>query len=537
MGEKEKFTNFEIAEQLKRILSTPAFNNSPVLSRFLEFIVDETVAGKEQGIKEYTIGIHVLARRNDFNPQLDAIVRTHAGRLRRALKEYYHDKGKNDQIWIEIPKGSYVPVFQLQNEIRQIETNEKIDLSRSKPVVAVLPFRNISRDASRDFFADGLGELLSTELTQFQDLSVISHYSSHHVAGKTNDIKNAAALLGANYILTGSIQNDDTHLRVQTQLIVGKTGEQLWAKSFERNNTTTGLFEIQNEIVKSILTAIGGYYGAIFKDILKAPYNNQSEDLHIYDAIFWYYHYQKVFSKEVYEKALNALEAAVKADPDFALAWAMLGELYLDDLAMEFKKVEDPKELGLKCAQRAIFIDPSCQHAYHALAWIYLFHRNKEECIKAVDHCLAINPNSADKVGAKGFVLVCAGEFERGFKMLIVSFENNPFCPFWFYVGFVFYFLNKKDYPQALHWSGKVNRPDLFWDPMLKACVLGHLDRTDEAHKNLELLSKLIPQIEQVNSITEAFILSDHLNTEILTGLRKAGLNNEHQMPAGTMER
>ena len=60
--------------------------------------------------------------------------------------------------------------------------------------------------------------------------------------------------------------------------------------------------------------------------------------MEIYDAIFWYYHYQKVFTKEVFQKAINALEAAVKADPNYALAWAMLGELYLDDKAMNLKK-------------------------------------------------------------------------------------------------------------------------------------------------------------------------------------------------------
>lgn len=261
MGVKEDFTKEMIAEELNRILSTPAFKNSRVLSRFLEFVVDETLAGNEQEIKEFTIGVQVLSRNIDFNPQLDAIVRTHAGRLRRALKEYYHDTGKNDLIVIEIPKGSYIPVF-LPPESNG--TTEKTDYTRKKPVVVVFPFRNISRNPSRDFFADGLGEQLSTELTGFQDLSVISYYSSCNAAGKTTDIKEAAMLLGANYIITGSIQNDNIHLRISAQLILCGNGEQLWAKSFERSNTASGLFEIQNEIVLNILTSIGEYFGAIF---------------------------------------------------------------------------------------------------------------------------------------------------------------------------------------------------------------------------------------------------------------------------------
>jgi hypothetical protein len=184
MSVKENFPEAEIKEQLKRILSSPGFRNSRVLSGFLQFVVDETLIGKEQEIKEYTIGLRVLSKDNDFNPQLDGIVRIHAGRLRRALKEYYYEFGQMDPIWIEIPKGGYIPHFQSSHRIENTGTKQKTSPARNKPVVALLPFRNISKDSSRDFFADGLGEQLSTELTRFQDLSVISYYSSRHVATK-----------------------------------------------------------------------------------------------------------------------------------------------------------------------------------------------------------------------------------------------------------------------------------------------------------------------------------------------------------------
>jgi TolB-like protein len=441
------------------------------------------------------------------------------------LKEYYHETGKNDLIIIEIPKGGYVPHFFSRNSIEQSETNESIDILRNKPVVAVVPFRNISRGSSRDFFADGLGEQLSTELTRFHDLSVISYYSSRHVAAKTSDVKEASILLGASYILTGSIQNDNKHLRIWAQVILGDTGKQLWANSFERNNTASGLFEIQNEIVRNILTSIGGYYGAIFRDVLKTPYNSQTNDIEVYDAIYWYYHYQKIFSKQVFQKAINALEAAVKADPNYALAWAMLGELYLDDKALEFKEIDNPVEQGLKCALRAITIDPSCQHGYLALAWVNLFLHNRAECLKAVYQCLAINPNSADMMGAMGFALTCAGEFEKGFKLLNDSILLNPFYPWWFNVGFVLYFLHKKEYKEALYWAEKINMPEILWDSLLKATALAHLNRTDEAKRSLEELIQLIPDTGiQVKDIMESFLLSEDVNREILEGLRKAGL-------------
>jgi TolB-like protein len=539
MGAKENSYVSEIKAQLKRIVSTPAFKSSRILSGFLEFVIEKTLAGKEDEIKEYSIGISVLSRNIDFNPQLDAIVRIHAGRLRRALKEYYYDAGKNDPIVIEIPKGSYIPVFQPKNKIQNNHSNgvEKTKPTRFKPVVAVFPFRNISQDSSRDFFADGLGEQLSTELTLFHDLAVISYNSSRHVASKTNDVKEAAMLLGAKYVLTGSIQHDNKHLRIWVQLIFCNNGEQLWAKSFQRNNTASGIFEVQNEIVKSILTAIGGYYGAITRDMMKLPDSNHTNGIDSLDAVSLYYHYQKVWTSEALQKAINALEASVKADPDYALAWAMLGELYLDDKVLAFKKIKNPLEEGLKCALRAVNIDPKCQHAYQALAWIYLFYHKREECLKSVDQCIAINPNAADVWGAMGFVLICAGEFDRGFILLQDAIQYNPYGPWWFNAGFVFHSLYKKDYQSANHWIEKIDMPQLLWDPMLKASVQGHLNRLEEAGKNLKLLNQLLPDpANQVKIIIESFLLSNDLNKEILAGLKKAGLNSASQKKISTLK-
>src|SRR5450432_1130626 len=124
MRSVENLPEAEIREQLNRILSSSAFKNSRVLSGFLKFVVDSTLAGKEMEIKEYSIGIQVLSRNIDFNPQLDSIVRIHAGRLRRALKEYYYEAGMNDPIRIDIPKGSYVPVFLIQSAHSDSENKE-----------------------------------------------------------------------------------------------------------------------------------------------------------------------------------------------------------------------------------------------------------------------------------------------------------------------------------------------------------------------------------------------------------------------------
>src|SRR5688572_10967430 len=106
----------DVLAQLRRILDSAQINRYVVLTDFLTFVVNETLAGKSEGLKEYTIGVQALKKESDFNPQVDSIVRIHAGRLRRVLKEYYYEEGKEDPIVISIPKGSYAPTFKLGSE-------------------------------------------------------------------------------------------------------------------------------------------------------------------------------------------------------------------------------------------------------------------------------------------------------------------------------------------------------------------------------------------------------------------------------------
>ena len=82
------YSRKEILEEMNRILCSDGFARSSVLSNFLKFIVEETLKGNTDGLKEYTIAVNALGKSEDFNPQIDAIIRIHAGRLRRLLNEY-----------------------------------------------------------------------------------------------------------------------------------------------------------------------------------------------------------------------------------------------------------------------------------------------------------------------------------------------------------------------------------------------------------------------------------------------------------------
>ncbi len=128
-----------IRDHLAHILASRPFAGSDRLKRFLEFVVEQALAGDSHQLKEYVIGTQVYDRGESFDPRTDGIVRTEANRLRTRLEEYYQSAGHKDAIRIEIPKGGYVPAFRVASVTDVVEPGGQPALgetSESTPVEA-----------------------------------------------------------------------------------------------------------------------------------------------------------------------------------------------------------------------------------------------------------------------------------------------------------------------------------------------------------------------------------------------------------------
>jgi hypothetical protein len=100
---------------LQKVLASSSFAHAERRSRFLRFTVESALGGRADQIKEYLLGVEVFDRETSYNPQIDPIVRVEAGRVRSKLKEYYEAEGREEPVVIELPKGSYVPVFRTRD--------------------------------------------------------------------------------------------------------------------------------------------------------------------------------------------------------------------------------------------------------------------------------------------------------------------------------------------------------------------------------------------------------------------------------------
>jgi len=524
----DAFSKEEINRQLQRVLDSPVFKNSPILTKFLSFIVSETIHEKQQHIKEYSIAINVLNRQADFNPHDDAVVRIHAGRLRRALNEYYLTQGISDPIIIQIPKGGYIPQFELGNAAKPVEVRLKVLAEhKARPVVAVFPFHIFPRYKELLEFSSILEAQFSAELSRFKEISVIGYFSEEMKAKIERNVLEAGVSVGADYVITGSILYRNESLRVTANLLITATGEVIMIKSFEEEGLFPDLYEFQDEIVQGVIAAVGGYYGIISQEIEKSSQAGASNSSGIRDAINRYYKYQRSYSIENYNTALATLQNSLVEHPDDAVSWAMLGELYLDGIGLGITKLDDPMSKSFRCVMESLKLDPHCQQAWHTLSLVHLFRKEKKACREAALQCIQLNPNCAEIVSGVAIMLICAGYFDEGYRILEKAFILNLHHPWWINGGFSLYYLHKKEYGKALNWAEKMNAEETFWDPLLKCVALTNLNKKEAARKYLSKLLQLEPALPtRIRALLSNFVLSDELIEEIISGLEKSGLRD-----------
>jgi adenylate cyclase len=291
-----------IREQLDRILKSGQFLQARRRRRFLEYIVNETLAGRGERLKGYTIAQEVFDRSEAFDPNVDPIVRVEAARVREKLREYYAADGQNDPIRIDLPKGMYTPLIEFRQpatpdprvdqpdattpELRTIvpHTNSRTAalLAASillmllagygawrwlvprtplseKASIAVLPFENIGNASQWGRFADGITEDIVTDLSHSKDLFVIARNSTEVYKGKHADAINVGRDLGIRYVLQGSIQPNADQIRVTAQLVDTRTGGNVWSGRYDR--PATDLFKVQSHVTDNIAATLTGYEG------------------------------------------------------------------------------------------------------------------------------------------------------------------------------------------------------------------------------------------------------------------------------------
>lgn len=296
----EVITEPAVWKQLQTILASPVFSQAGRLRRFLEFVVERTLRGETQELKEYTIGLAVFDRPDRFDPRLDPIVRVEAGRLRQKLNRYYESEGLDEPIRIQLPKGAYIPVIERREDLPNLP-------KRSEPTLAILPFADLSSARDQTYLCEGMTEELIRALTMAPGLRVF--------AGKSKG--------SASYVLEGGVRRDMDRLRITAKLKDVKSGEYLWAENYDHR--LADVFAIQEDISRAIASALKVQLTHDPAQPLapKTTENTVAYRLYLKARYFW-----NLRTPEGLLEAARLFQKAVENDPKYGLAYAGLADSY-----------------------------------------------------------------------------------------------------------------------------------------------------------------------------------------------------------------
>lgn len=504
----------QIRAELEKILASPGFVNADRLSRFLRYVVDETLDGQTDKLKETLLGIEVFGRKTTYDPRVDAVVRTEAVKLRARMRDYYDTEGREDAVRIDLPKGGYVPVFHFREE--PVETpapaiiagemlpdsapavwktavvavaivavlaasvwiamrkGARTDGRAELASIAVLPFEDLSSQHDQEYFCDGMTEEIIDALTKVGGFRVVARTSSFAFKGKQQDIREIGQKLNVDAVLEGSVRKFGNKLRVTAQLNSVADGYHLWSETYERE--LQDVFSLQDEISQAIVNTLQVKLTARGTGI--RPKSNQApENLETYDLYLrGRYHWAR-WRTEGAEKAIQYFEQAIAKDPNYAPAYAGLADSYC---WLGFFSTLSPNEAMPKAreyAQKALELDDSLAAAHASLGYVKaLYDFDWAGAEREFKRAIELNPGLSDGHFGYGIAyLAPLGKMPESLREMKLARDLDPLSLATnTYLGLAYAFAGNLDQAVVQYKKALELDPTFFYAHSHLAGIYGH---------------------------------------------------------------
>jgi len=391
-----------------------------------------------------------------------------------------------------------------------------------KPSIAVLPFANLSGDASEDYFVDGITDDITTALSRHRWFFVIARNSTFAYKNRSVDVRQIARELGVRFILEGSARRANHRLRVTGQLIDAESGAHLWAERFDRE--VADIFAIQDEITQSVT-------GAIEPQMLrfeaaraarKSPANLDAFDSWL--RAHWHFH---KFEREDNEAAEEWLNKALHLDPGLAQAHVLLARMLCGRVWWGWSvNLERDVAIAYEAGRRAVALDDRDPSCHYALFLVSLITGRLAAAMEEAQRAIDLNPNFALGHFALGWTRVFTGSFAEAVDAILVSLRLNPtYSPFHGQIALAYYHL--QNYQEAASYAERGLRTHRMY-PVLQVLVasLGQLGRKDEARPYVTEMRASQPRdFAKYLRIVTPYQDISYCN-HLFDGLQKAGMTD-----------
>jgi TolB-like protein/DNA-binding winged helix-turn-helix (wHTH) protein/Tfp pilus assembly protein PilF len=391
---------------------------------------------------------------------------------------------------------------------------------QSRPALAVLPFDNLDSDSAGEYYVDGITDDVITRLAKSPGLMVISRDSSFFYKGKSLDPRSIAQKLGVDYLLRGSVRRDGDVLKLNVWLVDAASGAHVWAEHYERG--LDEVFTIQTEMTRGIVTALAAPLAVNTADT--ATDNPQAYD----NLLLGRHHFYKFESPAENLRARAFFEEAIRLDPGFAQAYAMLAWTYAFEAMNGWT---DDRESALRQAERiasrAIELQPVLPLAYYVRGLSY---RERHEYVKALveaETAIEYDPNYANAHVLLATLLYYAGRPEQGLARIREAMQINPHHPYnyHFHLGQAYFVLHR--YQEAIDalQNGLASNPASERMRVWLAAALAQAGELEAAHWESEQIMAADPDFSLAR-MTQAFPFKDPADREhFSSALQRAGLH------------
>jgi TolB-like protein/rhodanese-related sulfurtransferase len=405
-----------------------------------------------------------------------------------------------------------------------------------KPSIAVLPFTNMSDDASQEYFADGMTEDLITDLSKVSGLFVIARNSSFTYKGKSVEVRQVAEDLGVRYVVEGSVRRVGNGVRINAQLIDALSGYHVWADRYD--GSLADIFVLQDKVVGQIVSALAINIKSA-EATKSAPV--ETEVAEAYDAFLEGWELYRRQTSEDTLAAIRLFERAVELDPEFGRPYAGLAASYWlladNDTAGWLVGTGMLWQEAFYLAKdylAAALVRPTST-AYLVSAGILRFEGNIEEALGEIDKAIDLEPNNADSYVSKAQVLINSGRFREAEQSARLAMRMNPH-----YGPDYLQALGRAEFYQGRYEDGAKTlqriikrQPDRAEPYMRLAAAYGHLERMKDAKAAVSRYNEIVAKsgytpltVQEVNiwyEDTDNF-QDKTIPEPLFEGLRKAGV-------------
>ena len=356
-----------------------------------------------------------------------------------------------------------------------------------KPSIAVLPFDNMSGDADKAYFADGMTEDLITDLSKVGGLVVIARNSTFQYKGKAHDVREIGKALNARYVLEGSVRRSGETVRVNAQLIDAGSGAHVWADRYD--GELKNIFGLQDTITRNVVKALAV---ELTQDESARVAQRGTGNVQAYDVLLkGWEHYLKQTPDE-FKAAIADFKRAAELDPTYGRAYAALAaihwEIYTRYWGTAMGLSRDTQADAEKYLAKAMK-DPT--PLAHEVASAMLVHAQQHsEAIAEAQRAVASDPNDADGYVALAGALSFAGRPAEALEAVERAMRLNPHYPssYAYQRGLALFGQNRLDEAAvALERAVELNRDD-YWSQRLLLAIYGLTGKRDNALRLTEAI-------------------------------------------------